>query len=264
MSNQSRERIAPALPSAGSAIWQVAGLTLRRARRGRLVQLVAVLLLLPVPAGLAALLSGHGGADFFDTVLNALLRFVTPLAMALFSGAMIAEEVQGKTITYLLSRPIPRWTLPVGKYFGTVAVTVALLAVSVTATYLVCAGSEILEALPRLGLALLTTALAAIHFGAVATAFGAMVTGYPFAAMLIFILIVDVGLGFIPGIFKAVSAGVNLTAVAGLYRPHTDTFFMADPKLTPAISLGIVAGLTAIWLLIAIGWVSAHEYRTDK
>lgn len=254
----------PTPPSALAVVRLFAATSLRRVRRGRLVQVVAALLALPLLAGLLALIGGKGGAPFFDMLLRAYLRYLLPAVLALFATTSVAEEVQRKTITYLFARPIPRWALPCGKYLGVVSVNVVLFAAALVATYALCIGADFGASLPRLAAGLGAVVLGVLHFGAVAAAFGAMATRYPFAAMLAFELLVDIGFGFIPGVFKAVSAGVHLTVLVGLYQPHTDTFFMPDPRLTPAVSLVVLVGLTLIWLAVALGWAQSHEYRTDR
>jgi ABC-type transport system involved in multi-copper enzyme maturation permease subunit len=244
----------------------LASLSLRRARRGRLFWLTAGILALPVAASLLALVSGHGGLPFFDQLLDVFLRYLTPFIMALHASATVAEEVQGKTITYLFSRPVARWTLPIGKYLGNLVFNMMLLLIALAAIYLLAMigerGGLFLE-LPRLAMGLFAVALAAVLFGAMATAFGTMVTGFPFVATLIYILIVEVGFSFVPGWFKVTAMTVHLRAIAGLYHPK-ESMWLSDPQLTMAVSLPVVLTISAGWLLIAIAWVSSTEYRTDK
>lgn len=258
------EAVKTTLPSGWTVTKLIGGLALRRARRGKLLRVLIGALTLPVLAGLASIFGGKDPTIFFDTLLNAYLRYLIPMVMALQASATVAEEVQIKTIGYIFARPIPRWSVPLGKYLGNLALNTVLLCGSIVAAYLACMGPEIGSELPRLGIALATVALASLHFGAVSTAFGAMVTTYPFAAMLGWILVFDIGFGLIPGVFKATSMGVHLTVIAGLYKPHSDSFFMADPKLTTAISLPVIIGVTLLWLILALGWVKSHEYRLDK
>jgi ABC-type transport system involved in multi-copper enzyme maturation permease subunit len=255
-----------AVPSSLETMRLLAGMSLRRARRGRLLWLTTVILALPVLASVLALISGHGGTAFFEELLGVLLRYLTPFLMALHASATVAEEVQGKTITYLLSHPIARWTLPVGKYLGNLLFNAILLLVALVLIYL-CSmigerGGLTLE-LPRLATGLLAVLLAAVHFGAMATAFGTMVTSFPFVATLIYVLVVEVGFSFVPGWFKVTAMTVHLRAIAGLYHPK-ESIWLSDPHLSLAISLPVVLVLSAAWLIIAVGWVSSTEYRTDK
>src|SRR5688500_1338640 len=63
------------------------------------------------------------------SMLSSLLVFrVLPLASAIFSSAVIGQEVEQKTIVYLLTRPIERWKLVALRTLAS-AVAVALVSV---------------------------------------------------------------------------------------------------------------------------------------
>ncbi|MCB9555065.1 MAG: ABC transporter permease [Deltaproteobacteria bacterium] len=253
----------PAMPSTATVLRQIAALSLRRARRGRLVRVILVALALPLVASAFGLISGRGGLDFFEMLLTNYLRYLIPVVMSLQATATLAEEVQGRTLGYLFSRPIPRFSVPLGKYLANVTLSGTLLLASITLCYLISAGSEIFAGLDLLLGALGGVLLAACYFGAVAAAFGSLVTNHALTAMLIYVLAIDIGVGLIPGV-KVVSAGIHLLAVVGLYRPHTNSFFAKDPQLSPGISLAVIAGMTVLWLILAISWVKSTEYRTDR
>lgn len=253
-------------PSGMAVARQIAGLSLRRARRSRLLRVVLAVLALPVLATVAGVLSGRNGAAFFETVLELYLRYLAPLVLALFSSQSVAEEVQGRTITYLWSRPIARWALPVGKYLGTVVVTGGLMLLSLIACYLVAmipAGGSVFSELPLLALGLTALAAGTLYFAAVASAFGALVTGFPFAIMLIYVLAIDIAMGFVPGLLKVVAMTVHLRAIAGLYKPQT-SMFSSDPNLNATISLPVVLVMATLWLGLTVLIASTSEYRTDR
>lgn len=254
------------LPRASEALTVFTRLALQRARRGRLVYLTAAILLLPAVAALVAMASDRAGATFFAEQLGVFIRFIVPFAMALHASATVAEEVQGKTITYLFARPIPRWTLPLGKYLGNTALNALLIVLAVAVVYLFSLlrePGELVSELGLLGRGLGACLLAVLHYGAVAAAFGTMVTGFPFAATLAFVLVVEVGFAFVPGWFKVTAMSVHLRAVAGIYEPQ-QSLFIADPELSWIISLPVVVAMTLVWLGIALAWVSSTEYRTDR
>ncbi|PID38548.1 MAG: hypothetical protein CSA65_07105 [Proteobacteria bacterium] len=254
-------------PPSGTAVArQIAGLSLRRARRSRLLRVVLALLALPVLATIVGVLSGRNGAAFFEKVLALYLSYLVPLVLALFSSQSVAEEVQGRTITYLWSRPIARWALPVGKYLGTVAVTGGLMLLSLVACYLVAmipAGGSVFSELPLLALGLTALGVGTLYFAAVASAFGALVTSFPFALMLLYVLAIDIGMGFVPGLLRVVAMTVHLRAIAGLYKPQT-SLFSADPHLDATISLPVVVVMATLWLGLTVLIASTSEYRTDR
>jgi len=232
----------------------------------KLVWVILGLLALPMLAAGFSLATESAGLSFFKHELSAYLRFIVPFIMAMFASSAVAEEVQDKTITYLYSRPIRRWSLPAGKYLGGLALTVPLVAVSLAVVFLICmleAPSLIVDELPVLGRSVLVVALAAVYYGAVATAFGTIFTRYPFVATMVYFFVVEVGLSSMPGRFKVVSTAIHLQVLAGLYKPKT-TMFVSDPILTAWVSLAVVTVMTLVWLVLSVAWVQNAEYRTDQ
>lgn len=254
------------LPSGLGAVRQIAGMSLRRTRRGGMIWLTVVVLGLLLLGTVAALISGKAGLEFFNGLLSVMLCYLTPLIMALHGSSAVSEEAQAKTVSYLFSRPIPRWSLPMGKYAGTVGLGLALLVPALVLLYVISMlgdtelfGSE----LPHLGMGVVAMVLAVLLYGAVATAFGTFVTSYSFVVALVYLLVVEVSCAFIPGWLKVVAMSVHLRVVAGLYEPKT-TMFMQDPNLTAAVSIPVLLAEIVFWLFIAASWVQGAEYRTDK
>lgn len=161
-----------------SAIWALFRLALARQIRARRILILAALFALP--AALAALARRY--ADGFDAresetvlVLGLFPQALIPLAALLGASGMIRDEVEGQTLTYLLIRPLPRWSIYLAKLAATSAVTAALAAVFATATLLaIHAGSADFDAgavLVRAGKASALMALTIVAYGAV---FGAL------------------------------------------------------------------------------------------
>ena len=253
-------------PSGVAAIRMIAGLSLRRARRGRQLWLSVVLLVVAVVAAAASLAVGRGGLDLFDAVVDLTLRYVAPLLMLLHASSAVSEEVEARTITYLFSRPIPRWTVPAGKYLGAVTMGLALLGPGLILTYAITMLGErglFVAELPHLVCSVVAAALAVLLFGAIATAFGTMVTGHSLVAAMFYVLIVEVGLAHVPGWLKVVAMTVHLRVVAGLYEPAT-TLHLRDPGLTLGISTPVILAEILLWLVVSFAWVGASEYRTDR
>lgn len=98
----------------------------------RLRKTVPWLLLGLACLGLAAVWSkldrSSTGVDQYASVSSILVFHLVALASAIFSTAIVSQEVEGKTIVYLLTRPVPRWQLIVFRYAASVIV-VALIGV---------------------------------------------------------------------------------------------------------------------------------------
>jgi ABC-type transport system involved in multi-copper enzyme maturation permease subunit len=68
-----------------------------------------------------------GGSTVFGMMIWLLfIRFIVPVLGVFYGTALIADEVEDKTITYLFTRPIPRRAVLFGKYLAYVACTVLL------------------------------------------------------------------------------------------------------------------------------------------
>ena len=65
------------------------------------------------------------------------IRNVLPLAALFFATALVADEVEGRTLTYLLTRPLTRASIFAGKFVAYLATTLALTLPAVVLTYFV-------------------------------------------------------------------------------------------------------------------------------
>ena len=58
-----------------------------------------------------------GGSIFGLMIWLLYIRFIVPVLGVFYGTALVADEVEDKTITYLFTRPIPRSAVLLGKYF---------------------------------------------------------------------------------------------------------------------------------------------------
>jgi ABC-2 type transport system permease protein len=63
------------------------------------------------------------------------LRFIVPVLGVFYGTALMADEVEDKTITYLFTRPIPRGAVLMGKYLAYLACTLLVVLPSVMIVY---------------------------------------------------------------------------------------------------------------------------------
>ena len=92
-----------------------------------LVPMLAFTLLKLVPHGPSPI------EAFLDPSFFMLLSVLVPLAAVITGSAVISEEVDDRTITYLLTRPISRASILVGRWLASATVLAVLLAGSVGA-----------------------------------------------------------------------------------------------------------------------------------
>ena len=77
-----------------------------------------------------------GGIAVFGVMIWMLfLRFIVPVLGVFYGTALIADEVEDKTITYLFTRPIPRGAVLVGKYLAYLVCTGLVVLPSVMLVY---------------------------------------------------------------------------------------------------------------------------------
>jgi ABC-type transport system involved in multi-copper enzyme maturation permease subunit len=76
------------------------------------------------------------GFGIFGVMIWVLfLRFIVPVLGVFYGTALMADEVEDKTITYLFTRPIPRGAVLVGKYLAYLACTLLVVLPSVMIVY---------------------------------------------------------------------------------------------------------------------------------
>jgi ABC-2 type transport system permease protein len=77
-----------------------------------------------------------GGMGVFGIMIWMLyLRFAIPILGVFYGTALMADEVEDKTITYLFTRPVPRGAVLVGKYLAYLACTSLVVLPAVMLAY---------------------------------------------------------------------------------------------------------------------------------
>ncbi|MEI7987045.1 MAG: ABC transporter permease [Armatimonadota bacterium] len=74
--------------------------------------------------------------DRYINVVNLLVFRLLPLASAIYSTMILSQEVEQKTIVYLLTRPIERWKLLIGRWGATVAAVIIISLLGMVTTIL--------------------------------------------------------------------------------------------------------------------------------
>ncbi len=88
----------------------------------------------------AVLAADLTAADSFDRVQQAVVLRVVALAAAVFGTMVISQEVEQKTIVFLITRPVPRHLLLVGRMLAACAVSFAISFLSLVAAGLAVLG----------------------------------------------------------------------------------------------------------------------------
>jgi ABC-2 type transport system permease protein len=95
--------------------------------------LVAAFVMLALPVGIGAILRYNMPAAEFraETVYNLIsasmiFGIVLVLLSVVFGTSVITQEIEQKTIVYLLTRPVPRWQVLLAKYAAATIVTTVI------------------------------------------------------------------------------------------------------------------------------------------
>jgi ABC-type transport system involved in multi-copper enzyme maturation permease subunit len=245
----------------GAASGIYAGLTWKRLKRGRLLWVCGVLLLLPVVGAGALAAAGHWGRSLFDEVLELYFRFLVPFVPALLASPVIAEEIENKTFTFAFARPAPRSALVLGKYVAVVVPAALATMVSIALVWLLAMlrfPEDMGGNLPHLAQAELAAVIGTFAFAALASALGSLFTKHPFAGVIGYLLIIEAGLGSAPIVLNLLSMSWHLRNLADL--PLAEVSFMAlhVPGWVSALIVGVVSTTCLGGAALA---VSGSEYN---
>ncbi|MPY87129.1 MAG: ABC transporter permease subunit [Luteitalea sp.] len=198
------------------------------------------------------------------------LRFAVPVLAVFYGTALIADEIEDKTITYLFTRPIPRGAVLVGKYLSYLACTLAVVLPSIVVVYLLVAprGTASLgAAFPDLlkDLALVAAGLAV--YGAVFAWMGARLKR-PLIIGLVFLFGWEPTVLAIPGYLKQFTVAYYLQGLVPHAMPQDtavsmlQSLFRETPSLVASVAWLLIIGTLALWL--AARTVARREYVLEQ
>jgi ABC-type transport system involved in multi-copper enzyme maturation permease subunit len=211
------------------------------------------------------------GASIFGMMMWLLyIRFIVPVLGVFYGTALIADEVEDKTITYLFTRPIPRSAVLLGKYLAYLACTVLLVLPSVMLVFFLIVptgGSSIAEAFPSLvaDLGMLAVGLAA--YGAVFALVGTRLKR-PLVVGLVFAFGWEPAVLLFPGYLKRLTVAYYLQALVTHQMPQDSAVSMLLQVFhevpSVAASLACLAAIIAVTLWSAGRAVENREYVLEQ
>jgi ABC-type transport system involved in multi-copper enzyme maturation permease subunit len=212
-----------------------------------------------------------GGAAIFGIMIWLLyVRFIVPVLGVFYGTALIADEVDDKTITYLFTRPIPRGAILLGKYLAYLACTALLILPSVVLVYFLVVplgDGGIGRAFPLLlaDLGMVAAGLAA--YGAVFAAVGARLKR-PLVIGLVFAFGWEPGVLLFPGYLKRLTVAYYLQALVPHAMPEDSSIavLLQVFREVPGAGLSLIAlaVITAGLLAVAMRAVASREYVLEQ
>lgn len=197
------------------------------------------------------------------------IRFIVPVLGVFYGTALIADEVEDKTITYLFSRPIPRGAVLVGKYLAYLACTIFVVLPSVVLVWLLVVpmGGSLGTSFPDLlkDLGLLALGLAA--YGAVFALAGAVLKR-PLLIGLIYVLGWETVVMALPGYLKRFSVAYYLQGLVPHAMPANSPMSLIQDLFREIPSLGEslfwLGLIMALSLWFAARAVTRREYVLEQ
>ncbi len=211
-----------------------------------------------------------GSAIYGMMVWLVYIRFVVPVLGVFYGTALIADEVEDKTLTYLFIRPIPRGAVLLGKYVAYLVCTVLLVLPSAVLTFFIAVplgGGSIGREFPNLltDLGILAAGLAA--YGAVFGLVGARLKR-PLVIGLVFVFGWEPAVLLFPGYLKSLTVAYYLQGLVPHAMPDDSTMsallqlFREVPTVTASLAALAVMTVAALWL--AAQSVDRREYVLEQ
>lgn len=211
-----------------------------------------------------------GDAVFGMMIWLLYIRFIIPILGVFYGTALIADEVDDKTITYLFTRPIPRSAVLLGKYLAYLACTVLLVLPSVMLVFFLIVptgGGSIGHAFPSLLKDFGMLAAGLLSYGAVFAFVGARLKR-PLVVGLVFAFGWEPGVMLLPGYLKRLTVAYYLQALVTHQMPQNSAvntlmqiFREVPSALVSVLSLAVIVVAT-LWA--AGRAVERREYVLDQ
>jgi ABC-2 type transport system permease protein len=197
----------------------------------------------------------YGVVVAFFYVRNAL-----PLAALFYASSLIADEVESRTITYLLTRPIRRSAILFGKFTAYCATTFALALPALVITFFLLLTQQgrkgVSAGAPDLVRDLGVMALALLAYGALFTLLGVLLKR-PLLPGLLFLYGWEM-LANLPGWAPRFTITAWLRSLLR-HRPAGEGIGEAFAQvLPPALSLAVLAAIIVVSLSLA-AWIFARR-----
>lgn len=210
-------------------------------------------------------LPATGPVIFGLMVWGFFIRFAVPVLAVFYGTALIADEVEDKTITYLLTRPVPRASVLLGKYAAYLVCTVAVVLPSLVVMWLLLAPIDgtLAESFPALAADLGIVAAGLAAYGALFALVGATFKR-PLLFGLIFVFGWETLALALPGYIRRFTVAHYVEGLVPHAMPAGSPAGMLQAVFGTPAGLGEsligLAAITALGLWLAARAVGRREY----
>ncbi len=213
----------------------------------------------------------RGTTLFGMTIWLLYLRFIVPILGVFYGTALVADEVDDKTITYLFVRPIPRRAILLGKYLAYLASTICVVLPSVMIVYFLTTALDvnvIARSFPALAKDLGLLAVGLAVYGAVFAFVGTRLR-HPLVLGLVFAFGWEQFALVIPGYLRRFTVIYYLQALVPHAVPQDSSamsLLQAVFRQVPSAPecLAWLAGIWVVFLVLAAYTIERREYVLDQ
>ncbi len=233
-------------------------------------QRVAVWLLVTFVVGFIGsvwvrLVPGMSQPEAFGQIVPVLVFRVTALASAVFATMVLSQEVEQKTVTYLLTRPIARWQLLLARMLAALVVVVSIGVLAEVAAAVTVVGPGALGS-RAFWMDLLLHGLGAFVYIGLFT-FLSLIIAKSMIWSLLFAFGWETFVPNMPGDMYYLSVMTYLRSLSLHPQPETDPSLltvlagsMSPQTAAPAVSWVALIGSGAFLWALCAWWFSRYEY----
>jgi ABC-2 type transport system permease protein len=220
--------------SPGRLLMAIIGVQVGQLIRAPRARILGGVQFLPIIAALIYVTFGdRDGLSMFSGVVDqVVLAYLLPLVAVYFGAPAIVEEVEGRTLTYLLLRPIGKVPIFVGKVFSGFFVAAILVVVPTLVLFAICllGSSDLSSSLTMVSRVAFASLIGCYAYVCIFGALGAIFSSSLVASILYFV-VVEMVVSRLP-MLELLSVRFHLRSVAGFESTRAqwlDQLFLEEP-----------------------------------
>ena len=197
------------------------------------------------------------------------LRFIVPVLALYYGTALVADEVEDKTITYLFTRPIPRGAVLLGKFLAYFVCTTMVVTPSLMVVYFLMglSGATLAGTFPSLLKDLGLVILGLLAYGGLFAWVGAQFKR-PLVIGLVFVFGFEQLALVIPGYIRHMTVSFYLQSLV----PHAVMGegvlsllqSLVQQKASLPVSLVMLVGIGVAFVFLAMRVIARREYVLEQ
>lgn len=207
------------------------------------------------------------GFDLYGVIVALYyIRNALPLAALFYAVSLVSDEVEGRTITYLFTRPITRPAILLGKFAAYLATALSLALPSLVVTFFLLVTARGLDGVAAQAGDLLrdmgAVALTLLAYGALFTLFGVLMKR-PVIPGLLFLFVWEL-VALLPGYLPRFTITAYVRSLVAHRPPDEGLSEIFGQALPALLCLGTLGGMVVVFLVASVWIFSSREYVLEQ